>query len=183
VRAGEALRPVAMSPLFRAARLCTAGCVLLAFGCGDDAGPGGLPAEVRVELGTGRKAFEALPEGSAVPLIQGIQGAYHVWTSFRAYGFDGDLVRMNLTTRWDIGDESMLEMSGSMAVRPTTDEAGVPASISLGWPALVYEGPCANGRMLQVDIAIVDMSGHSASDHRDWIVDVAEDLRATDCGG
>jgi hypothetical protein len=172
-----------MSPLLRTARLSTAACLLLAAGCGDDTGPGAVAAEVRVELGTGRKVFEALPEGSAVPLIQGIQGAYHVWTSFRAYGFEGDLVHMDLTTRWDIGDESLLEMGGNMAVRPTTDATGNPATVSLGWPALVFEGPCANGRTLQVDISIVDMSGHSANDHRAWIVDVAEDLRATDCGG
>jgi hypothetical protein len=170
-----------MSFLFRALRRAAAGWVLLAAGCGDDAGPdaGG----VRVVLGAGREAFEALPEGSAVPLIQGIQGAYHVWTSFLAYGFDGDVVHMDLTTRWGTGDESLLEMGGSIAIRPTTDPSGDPAMVSLGWPALVFAGPCANGQTLQVDLTVADMSGHSASDHRGWVVDVAEEIRATDCGG
>jgi hypothetical protein len=158
--------------------------VLLAAGCGDDAGPAGPPAdEARVVLGSGREAFTPVPDEGSVTLIQGIQGAYHVWTSFLAYGFDSDVVHMDLTTSWDLGDETFLDMGGSVAIRPTTDPMGNPAMLSLGWPALVFAGPCANGKVLQVDISITDTSGHSASDHRDWVVDVAEELRATDCGG
>jgi hypothetical protein len=173
-----------MSFLSLALRRGAACCVLLAAGCGDDAGPDAAAGTgARVVLGTGREAFEEIPDGGAVTLIQGIQGAYHVWTSFLAFGFEGDVVHMDLATRWGMSDESLLEMGGSIAVRPTTGPTGDPAMVSLGWPALVFEGPCANGETLQVDITVADMSGHSARDHRGWIVDVAEELRAGDCGG
>jgi hypothetical protein len=173
-----------MSLFSRALGRVAAGLVLFAAGCGDDAGPGDGPGDgVRVELGTGREAFEPLGDGASITLIQGIQGAYHVWTSFLAYGFEGDVVHMDLTTYWGARDETFLDMPGSISVRPTTDPTGNPAMVSLGWPALVVAGPCANEQTLHVDIAVTDANGHSANDGREWILDVAEDFRATDCGG
>ena len=135
-----------------------------------------------VLLGTGREAFEPLDSEGSVPLIKGIQGGFHVWTSFLAYGFDSDVLRMELTTRWDALDESVLEMAGNVAVRPGTDAEGVAVLVSLGWPASIFNPACSNGRRLGIDLTVRDTSaGVSASDSRYWIVDVAEEDRSSDC--
>ncbi len=169
---------------FRAAlRLAFAfGAALLA-GCGSDDGAGGPESGPRVVLGTGREAFEALDSEGSVPLIKGIQGGFHVWTSFLAYGFDTDVVRMELRTRWDMLDESTLEMAGNVAVRPTVDPQGSPALVSLGWPASIFNPACSNGRRLSIELTVRDtQAGLSAGDARHWIVDVNEEDRSTDCG-
>jgi hypothetical protein len=153
-------------------------------GCGPNAadGEGAASAGPRVVLGTGREAFEALGSDGTVPLIKGIQGGFHVWTSFLAYDFDTDVLRMELATRWDELDESVLEMAGNVGVRPTTDAAGMPALLSLGWPASIFNPACANGRRLGIELTVRDTAaGLSASDRRSWIVDVAPEDRSSDC--
>lgn len=139
-----------------------------------DAGP-------RVVLGSGREAFEPLESGGDVPLIKGIQGGYHVWASFLAYGFDNDVLRMELSTRWGERDESVLDMSGSVGVKPASDASGVPALVMLGWPALVYEPGCSNGEAIEIDLTVRDASGRSAGDSRRWILNVAEEDRSASC--
>jgi hypothetical protein len=155
-----------------------------AVGCGpgegDDAGTP-APGGASVVLGTGREKFEALDSEGSVPLIKGIQGGFHVWTSFLAYGFTPDVLEMNLTTRWDMIDESVLEMHGTVAVKPVTDATGNMAYAMLGWPASIFNPACSNGQGVQLDLTITDMDGHSASDSRRWIVDVSEEDRSTDC--
>jgi hypothetical protein len=164
--------------------------VAVCVGCGSDdeqtaepAADADLAADgPRVVLGSGREAFEMVPADGVVPLIKGIQGGFHVWTSFLVYGFDTDVVRMELTTRWDMLDDSLLEMKGNVAVRPATDPSGVPALVSLGWPASIFNPACANGRRLDLTLTVRDEdAGISASDARHWVVDVAEEDRSTDC--
>jgi hypothetical protein len=105
-----------------------------------------------------------------------------VWTSFLAYGFDTDVLRMELRTRWDTLDESTLEMAGNVAVRPTVEPQGNPALVSLGWPASIFNPACSNGRRLSIEITVRDtQAGVSASDARHWIVEVNEEDRSTDC--
>jgi len=132
-------------------------------------------------LGTGREKFEALESDRRVPLIAGIQGGFHVWTSFIAYDFTPDVLEMNLTTRWDMLDESVLEMHGSVAVKPVMDATGNAAYAMLGWPASIFNPACSNGQGIQIDLTVVDADGHAASDSRHWFVDVAEEYRSTDC--
>jgi hypothetical protein len=171
----------------RATPACFFAALCVLAGCGPDAADGEGAADVesagpRVVLGTGREAFEALGSDATVPLIKGIQGGFHVWTSFFAYGFDTDVLRMELTTRWDELDGSVLEMAGNVAVKPATDVAGKPALSSLGWPASIFNPACANGRRLGIDLTVRDSgAGLSASDSRFWIVDVAEEDRSSDC--
>jgi hypothetical protein len=173
--------PATPACFFAALACALAGCGPSASDGEDGAADAGS-AGPRVVLGTGREAFEALGSDGTVPLIKGIQGGFHVWTSFLAYGFDTDVVRMELTTHWDELEESVLEMAGNVAVRPATDAAGMPARLSLGWPASIFNPACANGRRLGIDLTIRDTSaGLSASDSRFWIVDVAEEDRSSDC--
>jgi hypothetical protein len=149
---------------------------------GTGAGAAVVADRPRVVLGSGREAFEAVEGDGVVPLIKGIQGGFHVWTSFLLYGFDTDVVRMDLATRWDELGESLLEMKGNVAVRPATDPSGAPALASLGWPASIFNPACANGERLDLTITVRDdEAGISASDARHWIVDVAEEDRSSDC--
>lgn len=163
----------------------TAACLFAALACALACAPGaGGAADTgpQVVIGTGREAFEALGPDGRVPLIKGIQGGFHVWTSFLAYEFDTDVLRMELMTRWDGLDDSALEMAGNVSVKPTTDAAGMPALVSLGWPASIFNPACSNGRRLRIDLTVRDTAaGLSASDSRVWIVDVAEEDRASDC--
>jgi hypothetical protein len=140
------------------------------------------PDGPRVALGSGREAFEEVAADGVVPLIKGIQGGYHVWTSFLLYGFDTDIARMELTTAWDTLDESRIEMNGNVSLRPVMDPAGVPALVSLGWPASIFNPACANGKRLELTLTVRDQkAGISASDARRWVVDVALEDRSPDC--
>lgn len=169
----------------RAARALVVATVALFAGCGSEVEPGAGEEETgpRVVLGTGRDAFESLDSEGSVPLIKGIQGGFHVWTSFLAYGFATEVMRMELRTRWDALDESTLEMAGNVRVRPAVDPQGSPALLSLGWPASIFNPACANGRRLSLELTVRDTAaGLSASDARQWIVDVDEADRSPDCG-
>lgn len=163
-------------------RTCALVALVAAVGCGGEPEPP-APQGVRVVLGTGQKAFEPLNDEASVPLIKGIQGGWHVWTSFLAYGFDTDVLRMDLTTRWEGVDESVLGGPGNVAVRPAEDAAGAPALASIGWPAVVYNPTCAHGHRLLVELTVIDTEGRAASDRHQWIMEVPEAERSTDCGG
>lgn len=136
----------------------------------------------RVVLGTGLEQYEALAGEPAVPLIKGIQGGFHVWTSFLAYGFATDVLRMELSTSWDGVPDSLIEMPGNVSVRPVVDAAGEEALTSVGWPALIYNPTCAHGHRLRIELLVRDeVSGQSASDTRFCIADVPVADRASDC--
>ena len=160
---------------------------VLFFGCGSggasdaDAGAGGGASLAHLDLGTGRVAFEAAPSGARVTLIQGLQGGYHVWTSFLAYGFSTRVARMDLHTRWENLDGSQLDMSGNVALQAGLDPMGNEVSMSLGWPASIFNPTCVNGQSVLIDVTIVADQGVTASDSRQWIVDVAEEYRSSDC--
>jgi len=141
------------------------------------------PVVQRVVLGSGLRAFEPQPDDAHATLIAGPQGAYHVWTSFLSYGFDTDVLHMDLSTRWDDSPGSALDMPGRVSAKPALDPQGLPALLTVGWPALVLDPLCENGRALRVDLTVFDDAGHSASDTRRWILDVAEEYRPIECDG
>jgi len=161
-------------------------------GCGSDAtslataqdAAGEEPGvALRVVLGSGVRAFEEQGDDAHATLIAGPQGAYHVWTSFLSYGFDTDVLRMTLSTAWDDTPGSALDMPGRVSAKPTLDAQGLPARATVGWPALVVDPLCENGRALRVDLTVTDDAGHSAGDTRRWILDVAEEYRSSECDG
>ena len=173
-------------------RLLALGALLgtCALGCGSDrsvldvvpdAGKGEPATEQRVVLGSGVRAFEPLADDAHATLIAGPQGAYHVWTSFLSYGFDTDVLHMQLSTGWDDTPGLELPMAGRVSARPTLDAEGQPALATVGWPALVEDPLCGDGRALRVDLTLSDDAGNSASDTRRWILDVAEEYRSTEC--
>jgi hypothetical protein len=169
-----------MSRAIATTRLAGALLLGLCVGCGSSGGPEDETGP-RLVLGTGREAFEPLESGGTVLLIKGIQGGFHVWTSFFAYGFDTDIMQMTLSTRWGGREESVLDMHGSVGVKPSSDAGGVPVLEMLGWPALVFDPPCANGQEIDIGVTVTDPQGRSASDARRWILNVPEEDRSADC--
>jgi hypothetical protein len=168
---------------FAVPSLC-AGLILAA--CGDDSGAAGPASSseqgtYRVVLGTGQRDFEPLDNDAHALLIHGPQGAYHVWTSFLSYGFDSDVLRMDISTGWEDTPDQRFEMSGDVAARATVDADGVDARLTHGWPAQLRDPLCQDGRALRVDLTISDTAGNAASDTRRWTLDVPLELRPDDC--
>ena len=147
----------------------------------DAGGAGSGGSGPRVTLGTGREAFEELAADGHVPLIMGLQGGYHVWTSFLVYDLAAEVVRMELTTRWEGVDGSQEQNAGNVSLHGVVDAAGNAALASLGWPMSIFNPTCANGRRLLLDLRVIDDFGVTLTDSRRWIVDVAEEYRASDC--
>jgi hypothetical protein len=163
--------------------LCAA---LVLAACGDDSGavppaPSGEQAPYRVVLGTGQRDFEPLDDDEHATLIHGPQGAYHVWASFLSYGFDSDVLRMDISTGWDDAPDERFDMGGDVVARATVDAEGVDARLTHGWPAQVRDPLCQDGRALRVDLTASDGAGNAASDTRRWILDVPPELRPDDC--
>jgi hypothetical protein len=162
------------------------GVILALTACGDDSGPAGAAAAsqdgpYRVVLGTGQRGFEPLEDGAHATLIHGPQGAYHVWTSFLSYGFDSDVLRMDISTGWEDTPEERFEMGGDVVARATVDAQGADARLTRGWPAQLRDALCQDGRALRLNLTISDGAGNAASDTRRWILDVPLELCPDDC--
>ena len=168
---------------FAVPSLC-AGLVLAA--CGSDSGAArsassSEQARYRVVLGSGQRDFEPLDEDAHATLIHGPQGAYHVWTSFLSYGFDSDVLRMEISTGWEDAPDERFEMGGDVVARATVDAQGADARLTHGWPAQVRDALCQDGRALRVNLTVSDSAGNAASDTRRWTLDVPPELRPDDC--
>jgi len=149
---------------------------------GGNAGGGGAPGEPEVALGTGVEQYEPIEGEPTIELIKGIQGGFHVWASFLVYGFEGTVLRMELTTSREGHADSIIPMQGNVRVRDVTDPAGRPARALVGWPAVIYDPTCAHGRRIRLDILVRDeTNGTEASDTRFFIADVAEEERGASC--
>lgn len=149
-------------------------------GASDDGG--GAPSEPAVVLGTGVDGYEPIEGEPTLTLIKGLQGGFHVWMSFLAYGFDTNVLRMELATSWDGYVESIIPMQGNVRMRDALDAAGHPAQVLVGWPAVIHDPTCAHGRRIRLDITVRDQTnGTEASDTRVFVADVAEEERGTSC--
>lgn len=47
-----------------------------------------------LEVGTGARTFQPLEAGQRIPIVQGIQGGYHVWGALRGGGFSDQNVQL-----------------------------------------------------------------------------------------
>ena len=144
------------------------------------AGPSGEVPAQRVVLGTGWRAFEPRGNDEHVTLVAGPQGAHHVWTSFRSYGFDRDVLRMSLSMGWEDEPDVRQLMEGNVAARPDVDEDGADLRVTLGWPAVVPDPLCQDGRALILGLTVTGAE-LQASDSRRWLLDVPLEYRPDDC--
>ncbi|MCA9614443.1 MAG: hypothetical protein KC586_16925 [Myxococcales bacterium] len=138
--------------------------LLFLFACGGDPEP---PGELVVELGTGEVAFEALTDGTTLPLVAGPQGGHHVWIGFRVAGMASD--RAYLTV------EPIPLATGELPPR------AAPVRVILsglddgrreyfGWPAQLAEPGCLVGEQLILRVTIEDERGSRGSDERTIVV-------------
>jgi hypothetical protein len=148
-----------------------------AAGCGDEP----PPRERSVVLGTGQADFEPMDGEPELSLVAGIQGGFHVWASFLAYGYSAQLIGMVLVTTVDGEPDSRLVMRANLSTYDTIDADGNTARSFAGFPAQVYDARCAHGRRVEVNITLTDSDGTTSEDTRYCIANVAPALRLTDC--
>ena len=92
-----------------------------------------------LEIGTGARRYEPLEAGQRIPIIQGIQGGYHVWGGLRAAGFEDAEVRIRFALHR--GDELLAQAD---YIEPTLPVAA-DGTYTYGGVAVVF-----------VDNALVD---------------------------
>lgn len=129
--------------------------------------PSGDP---RVELGTGRDAFEAFEDGQTLELVSGCQGAQHIWTSVRAYGLDprGTILDVSATR-----DRDGMMLSQTFHVRVSLEPvAGTDYAEVSGLTLVVPEPDQAIGEDITMHLSVTDMAERTATDERpiqlDW---------------
>ena len=126
--------------------------------CAGDAPPG----EGAVELGTGEWEFVPLADEQAVELVFGVQGGYHVWTSFRAEGLDPEDVMLEIETQ--PADESLPPERSRV---PVDFDARDAMAELVGWPAILSQPGCvANRQLLRIRVTLTDRTGVRATDER-----------------
>jgi hypothetical protein len=159
---------------------------LLAIASCSSGGSGGTDAPEtgggRLLLGTGELHYEAIEGEPVLPLVAGIQGGFHVWATFLAYGFEGDRLEMRVTTYWGPNDEYVFPSNlAAIRVHEVVDDTGEPALEGNGWPARIEQARCTQGQRIRIEMSVNDEAGHSAVDTRYFIAEVQEELRGTDC--
>jgi hypothetical protein len=138
-------------------------------------------AERHVVLGTGEAAFEPIDGEPHLRLVAGVQGGFHVWASFLAYGFTSDRLDMLLQTAVDDDPSQTLTMRARVNLRETLDASGALAQSFAGFPAQVHDARCAQGKRVRVIVTLTDTDGASATDERYCIAELEEAQRRLDC--
>jgi hypothetical protein len=165
--------------LTRAASFALAVASMALTGCGSSDEP--PPESLSVVLGTGQAQFELMDGEPELTLVAGIQGGFHVWASFLAYGFSAPTIGMVLTTDVDGVSSTRIPQRANLTTRETIDTEGNSARTFAGFPAQVYDARCANGRRVRLDIRLTDADGRFAEDTRYCIASVPEALRSSSC--
>jgi hypothetical protein len=156
-----------------------------ALGCGSastdakDMGP--PPSELSVVLGTGEAEFEPIDGEPRLRLVAGVQGGFHVWASFLAYGFASDRLDMLLETVVEDDPATRLTMRARLSLRDALDSDGEPMQFFAGFPAQVDDARCAQDKRVRVSVTLADASGASATDERYCIAQVDMAQRRDDC--
>ncbi len=115
-------------------------------------------------------------------MAAGFQGGFHVWASFRAYGFSEERLGMVLVTELQGEPESApLTMRATLKGKEATDDEGNPVWTFAGYPAQIRDARCATGRRARVRVTLSDTFGHEASDERFCEVFLDETYRDKDC--
>lgn len=136
----------------------------------------------RLLLGTGEQHYVALEGEPVLPLVAGIQGGFHVWATFLAYGYQGDRLEMQVTTTWGPSGEYVFRSPAApIRVHEVVDESGAPALEGSGWPARIELPRCSHGQVISIEMTVSDDSGNTAQDSRTFVSEVQESLRGTDC--
>lgn len=140
------------------------------------------PAAARLLLGTGEQHYIPIEDEQVLPLVAGIQGGFHVWATFLGYGYQGDRLRMQVTSTWGPNGEYVYpSLEASIRVHEVVDERGETALEGNGWPARIELPRCSQGQLIVLEMTVRDDFGATASDRRRFVSEVQEELRGTDC--
>jgi hypothetical protein len=162
-------------------------CAALACGEPDDGAPVSVDTSLQpdasraVVLGTGEAEFEPIDGEPHLRLVAGVQGGFHVWASFLAYGFTSDRLDMLLETVVDDEPSQRLVMRARVSTRETLDSSGAPARAFAGFPAQVHDARCAQDKRVRVALTLTDADGASATDERYCVADLEQAQRRSDC--
>jgi hypothetical protein len=162
-------------------------CAALACGAPGDGAPISIDTPLQpnasraVVLGTGEAEFEPIDGEPHLRLVAGVQGGFHVWASFLAYGFMSDRLDMLLETVVDDDPSQSLVMRARIGTRETLDSSGAAARAFAGFPAQVDDARCAQDKRVRVAVTLTDADGASATDERYCIAELEQAQRRTDC--
>jgi hypothetical protein len=165
----------------RAARVYVISCLLGLGGCGTPPTGPASDTQRAVVLGTGEAEFEDMQGEPLLNLVAGVQGGFHVWASFLAYGFSSPDLDLSLTTSVEDAPESRLVMHARSSLRETLDAAGEIAYTFAGFPAQVYEPRCAQGKRVRLEVSLSDAQGGVAGDVRECRANLDTAERAPSC--
>ncbi|MCB9521554.1 MAG: hypothetical protein H6700_05325 [Myxococcales bacterium] len=113
-----------------------------------------------LQIGTGFPELEPLVCGQDVPIIQGIQGGYHVWGGFAATGLEPGTMAIDFGL--DVGGVEVASASyedSPVAIDGRIDYAGVAVILHADQDPDALSGTAATLR-----VTVVDSTGASASD-------------------
>lgn len=154
---------------------------LAAVGCSGAASPndGGAvdaPAVV-VDLGTGRSAFEALPDESELELISGPQGGWHVWVSTRIWASSLDGARIDYEAV-PVGGTTPISMPTELDLTGRVVREGDHWLRAGDFLVMAVTGPSGVvGMHLEITARVTDAAGHSGESSRTvHIVDEVNEL-------
>lgn len=155
--------------------------VLCACGASDDANPADTNPDVGdasdaadpafgppvIEIGTGARRYEPLPpDGVAtVPIIEGIQGGFHVWGGFAASGLDPEDVSIEFIIARDGERLGGANYRDSLAERVELDQL---EAYGYGGVAVIFNADIdpfdVSGQTLELSLTVRDRLGTTLRD-------------------
>jgi hypothetical protein len=136
-------------------------------GCGTEPKEERRAGNAVAELGTGEASFELLEDGQLVPLIAGSQGGFHVWMSFRAYGFLGTRLDTVIKTELVLDSDAASGAGTRISDLPLKFEPTPDGGLQfLGWPGIVDPNLCPVGRELRLRVEISEAGAHAVDEKR-----------------
>lgn len=119
-----------------------------------------VPDAAFVEIGTGFPSFVPVQDGQDLPIIQGIQGGFHLWGGFRADG----LATRGLTIEFDIDFDG--ESVG--AATYVDDLVGEQTPFDYGGVAVIFFNNDlpeeVTGKPVTLSVTLTDTDGITVSD-------------------
>lgn len=152
----------------------------VAAGCGadgedpSDAGSdgGSDAANAALVIGTGFPDFEALELGQEVPIIEGIQGGFHIWGGFLIRGVDPDDLSIDFTAELD--GEVVASARYQDDLYLAFDPEAWPAFADGAWDyayaavAVIFDDAidpdAISGSRLSFDVTVTDRNGVTVAD-------------------
>lgn len=132
-------------------------------GSGGVAGAPPVPVELVTEIGGGKDGFVVLADGDPVPVIMGVQGGYHIWTSVRVHDPTLKVVAVSLTSRFEDTGALVGQPSKEAAV---FDDSGDGWRVNLGMRSFIDAPAPVKGKRVTLRVEFVAPDGRYGSDER-----------------